>query len=186
MNLDQKLERSKVTLDTQRDYIDEGIHTKKARKALFESGVIDSMVDMMHERYDFNAIIDPIVDALRKIHGENCKIELLDEKCGKGQFIKLVFEENGPLRMVPSPGDEVQTQKCFSLIESLLEKKLNSMGITKEEKKEEMKRDILSNRFYVEGEMQYGTGFELQRLIYMESMNGYNSVVEEQLRKRNV
>lgn len=183
MNLNQKIEETKATLDTQRDYIDNEGHTN-ARQELTTDGTVNSMMDVMEERYEFNAIINPIVDALRKIHGQNCKIEMLDERCGKTQFIKIVFEENGPLRMVPNPEDREQVEKCFSLINGLLEQKFNKMGITKDEKKKEIKRNMLRNRFYVEGETQYEAEFELERFIYMESQNGYNSVVEEQLRKK--
>ncbi len=182
--IEERLSKSRESLDSSRSTI-EG-HTEAANA--FREGRVDLMHDVLENRIKFNNIIDPIVDALRKAHGQNCNIVMEEE--GKGtdshrHFISLKFEENGLCRMVPKPNVE-SIKKCYTLADHLLRTKLAEKGAFTENEQDEFIRKILSNRFYVESSKNVGSNrFQIVQLITEESMYGYNAVERNQRNKNN-
>lgn len=174
-SIDERISLTKETFDSFREKIRPNTITYTRNESLKE---------VLEDRSLSNDIIDPIVDGLRIIHGKNCSmhlkiyqndVEIKDDivKVGKTTFI---FDEDGPFRLVPE-GDGSVDDKCVCLALALLEQKLDKMGLKTVKEKTDMKRRILSNRYYEHGGSDdLRNGANLLSLITMESMRGYNSI----------
>ena len=138
----------------------------------------------LKDRLKYNAIVDPVVSALRFLYGKNYKIVEVDKNNDGETVASIVLDEDGEYCLVPSGNDPEVFLKCNFTAEALLRLELNKMGMDIEEKQDEVICKILKNRFYEDVEPGDSDNLgKICALCILEAMEGYNYVEVRQKKK---
>ncbi len=178
--MEQRIQATYEKLDSKEHLVQQ--LGREGMEAIIRRGLYNTQVwhDANVERGDQNEIIGLCRDYLREVYGVNCE---LVEVTGNEQFShQLVFDRNGPLRVVPTSKKRVCKDAARRKLESVLDQELESNLDEENQDRDTIKSDILSKRYLDVVGSKEENQEKIIEFIVEESMVGFNSIIKRQER----